>query len=402
MYKEHRIINWLRQFYEDNDTLRGLTTKSKSLVDKVPKELKYSLTLFVFSRISLVIIGVMARHFLKYPDYFVFTKKTWLDLWALWDSGYYTGIAKYGYILNRNEAIKYFAFLPMYPILIKLFTYITNSYQISAILISNLALIGSGILLYKIMENAYDEDIGRKSVKFLYSFPSSFVLSGVFSESIFLFFILLSVYFVKQRKYAQASVVGYMASLTKVLGVVLLLILVYEYLYQKEFNLKAVRFDILWFSLVPMGLVSYMIFTWIKMDDPLLVVHIQELWGRYYLNPLRSLYDGMFAISNPYPQHQFIAWFVFLSIVMIGLSVLVISVGYWAWSLIMITVPLSTAWYSIGWYSLPRHLLPIFPLYAILAHIARKPEIEDALSFVLLVMQGFLMVFWSTANGIIV
>ena len=105
---------------KNNKQKKALNTKN---IDNNIKpnnlSLKKILTLFLISRI-LVIIFIIIKH-----DYSIF---------EFFDSQHYLNMAEFGYPEPRL-----YAFFPLYPILIKLFTFIIPSYQISGFLISNIA-----------------------------------------------------------------------------------------------------------------------------------------------------------------------------------------------------------------------------------------------------------------------
>ena len=159
---------------------------------------KYIIILFVITRIILTMVGVFARITFenRYPgkNVWSYTNNVWLDIWGVWDSGFYLDIAKRGYSENQNFEFPVsispgsfgpnqinFGFFPLYPILIKGLTLTTKDYFLSGIFISNMAFLVSAFVLYKLVSILKDESCARRSVKYLFLFPTSFILSGGFS-----------------------------------------------------------------------------------------------------------------------------------------------------------------------------------------------------------------------------
>jgi hypothetical protein len=80
----------------------------KAIVRRVPIEVKYTLLLFITTRLALTLIGVMARISLEpyHGKYYVwsFSPRLWLDIWGVWDTGWYVNIATNGYSSQLSSA----------------------------------------------------------------------------------------------------------------------------------------------------------------------------------------------------------------------------------------------------------------------------------------------------------
>jgi hypothetical protein len=83
-------------------------------IAKIPFKIKYIFSLFLVTRIIFLIIGISSRLILE-PlflninglEYGIFTKeygiysdRLWLDIWGVWDTGWYLDIAANGYSLT--------------------------------------------------------------------------------------------------------------------------------------------------------------------------------------------------------------------------------------------------------------------------------------------------------------
>jgi Gpi18-like mannosyltransferase len=128
-------------------------------------ELRYILLLFFSTRIILTLIGVLSRILLEPyhgKEYvWIYSDKLWMDIWGVWDTGWYLGIAANGYSATAiailgNQAN--YNFFPLYPLFMRLLGYVTRDNYLSGIIISNVALLVSCIFLYKLVELDEDRD----------------------------------------------------------------------------------------------------------------------------------------------------------------------------------------------------------------------------------------------------
>ncbi len=161
-------------------------------------------------------------------------------------------------------------------------------------------------------------------------------------------------------------------------------------------NFKEARdgiLPLLYLSLIPLGLISYMIFNYHLSGDFLAFAHGQAAWGRYHGNPLETLVNGYHR--NIYAGFE--AVFSGISILILILFHKKIRLSYWLFGMYSIFVPLST-----GIQSMPRYILVIFPFYILFADISKKYLSEDLITLLFALMQGFLMVFWTNSFSLVV
>jgi len=163
---------------------------------------------FFYSRFLLLIVAWFSQYFQASNQYFstnssnsqfAFSSFRFLDVWGRWDSGWYLKIAQQGYLLSNigNNQGNSFAFFPLYPSLIKLFSLIVPEKFLSqevwlflAAGLANLFFLFGLIIFYYLVKNTFTdllksgkevESIASKSVIFLLLFPtvSSFQLLTV-------------------------------------------------------------------------------------------------------------------------------------------------------------------------------------------------------------------------------
>lgn len=368
----------------------------------------YILSLFFVTRIALTIIGVLSRKILepfhgsKYV--WVYSKHLWLDIWGVWDTGWYLDIASNWYSTNlrSGEAVlnqANYGFFPLYPLMMKIFGLVVlgKDYYLAGILISNISLIVGSIFLYKLVLIESDNETALKSVKYLYLFPTAFILSGVFTESLFLTLSIVCFYYAAKRNWLVVGMSGFLLALTRYIGVLVLLPLLYEYLKTKNFKFKNIKADILFLLFIPLGLSVYLSYCYYLTGDFLAYMHIHRLgWGNHFVNPLKILFSG---ISGNDINNLFSAYFTLTALLALIVFYKKIGFSYFLLGMYSILLPLSA---DNALPSISRYALVIFPFFILFAKLGKNDYIDKSLTLFLALLQGCLMVFWSNGFSLII
>ena len=128
--------------------------------------------------------------------------------------------------------------------------------------------------------------------------------------------------------------------------------------------------------------------------------HTQQIgWGVVLKNPLLSMYANFAEVfSSEHSKYIVAAIFNtgFVAVTLVALTVFYKKIGfaYWFMGIMLILVPLAAL--SSRASHLTRHMLSIFPIYILLARLSHNKYVDEALTWFLILLQGFLMVFWST------
>lgn len=375
-------------------------------------EIKYILVMFFGTRIALSIIGEFSRRLLAshFVDQRIWTSNVWLDIWGVWDTGWYMDISQNGYTTRVLDELVSFetniVFFPLYPLLMRFVGSIIGNNYTAGFIVSNFSLIIACVYLYKLVRLDSDESSALRSVKYLLLFPTSFILSGVFTESLYLALALICFYYARTGKWHLAGISGFFLALTRSVGVLIILPLLYEGLVpllkenlKENKNLKSFKgfrdeiLPLFYLLLIPLGTISFMVFNFYLTGDFLAFVHGQAAWGRYRGNPMEFLIDGYHG--NMYSTFE--AVFTATSLFIFLLFFKKVRFSYWLFAIYSILVPLST-----GIQSMPRYILVIFPLYILFANISKKYLSEDLVTLFFALMQGFLMVFWTNSFNLVI
>ena len=355
--------------------------------------------LFLVSRGVLTIVGVLSTTLLRrriggrlewdHPPY------SWLDIWGQWDTGWYLDIAQNWYSAEAHyHNLCNYAFFPFYPTLIKLLGAVIGNHYYAGLIISNVSLLGAAILLYKLVELDHDQEVALRSVKYLFIWPTSFILSGVLSEALFLLLVIGCFYHARKGAWPKAGIAGFFLSLTRVNGVCVSIPLLYEYMKGKNFRLKGIRADILALGLLPLGLLVFCVYNYYLTGDYLAFVHIQSAWGRHFDNPLKTLVNGMFGATRP--SSIVAAWFTGFTLASLAIFYQRIPLSYLLFCFISLFLPLST-----GLMSMPRYTVVLFPVFILFALLGKDKRVDTAFTIIFSVLQGCFMIFWSVGSGLI-
>jgi Gpi18-like mannosyltransferase len=339
------------------------------------KSIREILFPFISSRILILLVGWLSN--------LIILKSRWygnpqsvLDLFFRWDSGWYLAIVQNGYFYIPGVQSSV-AFFPLYPLLVKVFSFSIADPRITGIVISNVALFLAMIFLFKLITLDYeDENIASNSVLFALIFPTSFFLSIFYSESLFLFLSLACFYYARKQRWLLSSTAGYFAALTRSLGVFLFIPILVEYLTPtspSNAKLARIRKDFLWLLLIPAGLLTYMFYLYIQFKEPLAFLKAESAWSRGFslsLSTLMSIftYDPFYA-----------AIFGGFTVASISLVIYLVYRRVRLSYIIYVAVQLFFVFTSGIIESLPRYLCVLFPLFLGLALMARNRLWGDTL-----------------------
>jgi Gpi18-like mannosyltransferase len=271
--------------------------------------LRWALVIFVTMRLSLSLVAAMALF--QFPLYHVTyyhgiqpvpsgIANALLGVWQRFDSIWYTRIAMQGYAQGDGTTV----FFPLYPILTRLVGKVLwGNYLLGGIIVSNVAYFLALIALYQLTQLEFDPQVATRAVVYLSVFPTAFFFLGAYTESLFLLFAVAAFYYARKGNWLAASIAGLLAALTKQLGLLLLLPLLYEYLAQSSnfqfpiSNLQ-LRSDILLLALIPVGTLAFLLFRQFYIGESFLVETYRVRWAVNASWPWSNVADSLAAIFN--------------------------------------------------------------------------------------------------------
>jgi hypothetical protein len=358
------------------------------------------LVTFVVTRVPIIIIAELATVIIgqRAGVHFAASANPLFAVWGRWDAEHYIGIATNGY--SGTEP----AFFPLYPLLIWFVGMFTGNHLLAGLLISNAACFFALLYLYKLVEHEYNRHVAHRAVFYVSIFPTAIFFSAVYTESLFLCLSVASFYYIRERRWLLAGACGYLAALTRVEGV----LLVVPYLIEWGIALYESRGD--WFkwpldtaikplaglALVPAGLVSYMAYLWVLRGDPLYFSHVQAHWDRYLAPPWVSFKHSIDMITGNYTPQTIANQSLEVAFTVLMLLVLVLGfrrlrASYIAYMAVSILVPLSTS----SLMSMPRFALVLFPMFALFGLWGAKPTVNNMIVAFSLPLLGLFTVLFA-------
>lgn len=322
--------------------------------------------------------------------------------WANFDGVHYLRIAGEGYTYDN------LGFFPLFPMAIKLLSVIFGSEQtfgaghfFSGFLIANIAFLAALFMLYKLIELDYSAKTAKLAILFLLVFPTSFYFGSIYSESLFLLLMLLSLYFARKKQMLVGSFFGLLTSLTRLVGISLLPALIYE-LFRKEKTAKKRLIGALSFLLIPLGYIGYSFFNWTISGNAFSFIKAHGTLGNarsvdsVILIPQTLFRYIKILLNLPYSQYEWwialleLATFVFAALLIFYAWKKGVRFSYILFALVAFLIPASSGTFT----GLPRYVLVLFPIFIALALIKNR-LVQIAYVTTSLILLFILLMFFS-------
>ncbi len=330
---------------------------------------------FALSRLLVLCVG--------YFSYIVINRGKWVSspvhIFFRWDAGWYLDVVNngYSYVVGKESSI---AFFPLYPILVKVFSFGIFDLATVGYVISNALLFLAGLYLYKLITLDFDNpQIASNAVLCMMLCPLSFFFSIFYSEATFLFFSIGCFYYAVKKRWLVASLFGFCLALTKNVGVIMFIPLLMEYfdihdIDSLKFSFTKIKVSILSLLLVPAGLFSFMAYQYIKFQDAFAFVHAQYAWGRRF----SSIFTTLSSVKN----YGLFSDVLFIGVVVVALALIAylayskVRLSYVVYSALLLFIFLSANLLE----SIPRYISVIFPLYLGVSLLGAKSDFVRTLA----------------------
>jgi Gpi18-like mannosyltransferase len=331
-------------------------------------------------RIYLFIFALVGILFIPFKDSFPYRHEQLepygsplLYSWANFDGVHYLGIIKNGYFAAYTQA-----FFPLYPILVKSLDFIQKP-LVTGLLINHVLIYLSLVVLVKLIKLDFPKLPISDVILTIILFPTSFFFVSLYTESLFLFLSVYSLYAMRTRRTRLAIIAAALASATRITGVFLFPALLLEKIDQTPKTKRNNPLSYLPYVLSLSGLVAYMAYLQIKFSDALYFLHAQSVFGAsrtsdkiILLYQVIYRYSKMFMTVKPASllflsisqEFIFSVLFIFLSL----LAFKYLRRSYALYSFLSLMLPTLTGTFS----SMPRYVLTAFPCFIMLTLILPK------------------------------
>lgn len=306
-----------------------------------------------------------------------------------WDSGWYTEIAQHGYV-----TLKQTAFWPMYPWMMSVVHMVTHlSYAASGILISLTCFLIALFLLGLLVTRNFGYPVALATMALYAFFPTSYYFDSVYTESLFVAFLIGAVYAANSGYFAFANVLAAFGTLTRNTGIVVCVILLAEYLRHRNMDLRFWRGDwwrrlnwsVLWLLLSPVALLLFSFYMKSRFGQLFPFLKAEKMWYRQYMSPWRTftgtllqyIHGHTTLMSMQYELFEIVTFLFALALVIIGLFVCGRSMTRWSWwvyTFVVMWLASSEPSMNIPDYlvSFPRYVLMLFPGFAFLGYAVKR------------------------------
>lgn len=375
--------------------------------------------LFIFWILIILGSATVAPFFLPYKPSFPYSDffltnsglPYWLYSFANFDGVHYLTIVGNGY----ESAGLIQAFFPMYPAIVFLVSQFVPSAILAGLLVSFSATVLLITVFYKLLRIDFSKVKSFNILGLFLLFPTSFYLLGMYTESLFLLFVVLSFYFVRTQRYAFMAIFAALATATRITGVALIPALMLDvYLQHKKaetgFDLykevaksgvqlnkffKTYKTALFLAGFGIIGLLSYMSYLAYTFNDPLLFLHVQEEFGAQRSESLillpQTLWRGLkiLVFARPFDlkyyayAQEFIISIATLGVLVYGLKT--VRFSYLLYAGLAFLLPTFTGTLS----SMPRYVLLCFPVFIIVNTVLAS---HTRLRYTVLILSGILLV----------
>jgi len=234
---------------------------------------------FISWRITLFVLAFLAVFFItKFGDRFPYVDRvlsitnlpSWIWSFGNFDGVHYLRLAQNGYNAEFTQA-----FFPLFPTLIRFFSFIfpkiTNldiniytdpSYFYSGIILSNLFFLAALYIFYKLVKIDFKEDVAFLSVVLLLVFPTSFFFGSIYTESLFLLLTVSSIYLLRKGNFFWSAVLISLSTATRIVGVLLIPLYLIEAFKSKN------KINYIWALITPLGIFTYMYYLKTAFGNP--------------------------------------------------------------------------------------------------------------------------------------
>ena len=364
-------------------------------------QFRFILLIFVIFRSIDFLISYFATQIIPYLGFFPLKRDLYLynlphiiSSFANFDGVHYILIAKYGYSMYEQ------AFFPLYPILIRLISFLGQNEVLSGLLISNLSFLVALYFIPKLLkEIKIPDDKIVWIILFLLVFPTSFFFNSLYTESLFLMFFVLSLYFYIKEQYLLALVFSFFISLTKLMGVFISGV----FIFIKKEKLT-IRFTPI---LAPiLGLLIYSFYLFRTTGDPFFFINSQPFFGGNRSTSLvffpQVIYRYVKILNTKDFNFQYFIASIELTLFVVILITLIffsyysirqknkVLTGINLFSLINLIIPTLTGTFQ----SVPRYVLISFGFFIALSYI-KNNFIKALIVLIFIIFHVILLSFFS-------
>ena len=385
------------------------------------------LPIFLITRLIFLLLTYFGGVLFFLPNYSTshLSLQNVIYTWYHWDAIRFVTIATKGYI-----SPEYAAFFPLFPTLERVLGRALHMDPLVAgMLISNLALLGTLTVLYRLTDTEFDRETAKRTILYFSIFPAALFFFAAYNESIFLFFALASFYALRRGSWWLAGLFGFLATLTRSIGLFMIVIFLYEFIRQRypqvhqawqnkeRQQLLRQLADLAAVVLIPLALALYAYGLKQRFGDPLAFTHAQINWRQGLSFPLVAPFIALKLLFTE-PPFTFVSPHLIIDLTALALFTALLVLCFvgpekierhqWSFALFGIMALV----YSLIFPGIPgppgapydpipsmeRFVLEIFICFIILARLGRRKWIHQGYLLISLPILAFLVLQFITGH----
>jgi hypothetical protein len=177
-----------------------------------------------------------------------------------WDGHHYLALSESGYYAGLPSA----AFYPLWPLLIRYFSYLTGGdHLVAGLILANIFSIAGLVLFHYFVLCRHGESIADIALLFLLAYPGSIFFSFIYTEPLFFLLSITFFIFLFRSDYLKAGIVSILLPCTKVIGVFSILPFLLHIFLKKGVSKS------LLFTLFPIaGFLLYLLYMYLMTGNP--------------------------------------------------------------------------------------------------------------------------------------
>lgn len=338
-----------------------------------------------------------------YPYRGVATSDSWLLApWQRFDTNWYIKIAERGYSADDGSMV----YLPLYPLLIRAVgVLLMGNDLLAALLVSNLALIGALYLLYELVRERWGVEVAGRTLVYLLVFPTAFFLFAAYTESLFFFLSLAALREGSRSNWALAGVLGALAALTRLQGVLLIIPLGYLWWVARARSKTGSARD--WrgaaLLLMPLATAGFLGFLYLFVGNAELLAAYEGLLHAHFVMPWDNVVAGLALVRNGSAGFADVvnlaATFSFAGMLVVLSIRNTIPRAWLLYAAVMFLAPLFRMTTTQPLVSMARYVLVLFPIFIVWADWGRNTWVNRlvvylGLSLSLYLSAQFIMWGW--------
>jgi hypothetical protein len=255
--------------------------------------LRSPLTRGIVAAVAVFALSRLLTTLVAYAITVIATSQSLLDVLSHWDGLWYLAIVRDGYStevpdVHGGAAQNNLAFLPGFPLAIKGFSWMTGaSPHISGALISPLAGAAAAAIIYVLARRLSNDETAIRTVTLFSFYPSAFVLSMLYSESLYILLASTCLLALLQRRWLLAGLSAAVAGVTRPNGLILAVCCAWAAWQAAGGSRRALLAPLL----APLGALLHVAYLYAHTGDALAYFHVVDRgWGQRFDLGVSNLY----------------------------------------------------------------------------------------------------------------